>query len=546
MTIAHGGIGDEDLLLPPHPLGEAFRPQRIQLLLGAPRNGTGEPGDDGRCRLGVRLWPAACLGMAVDGDVGEIVEQLGGAVLALHRFEQRRRRIDELRGVAVVAELRVIDDRLEEGEVRRDAANAELAQRAVHARDRLLGRRRPSGYLLKQRVVETRDHRAGIGGAAVQPYAEAGRPAIGGDAAVVGDEVLLRVFGGDSALQRMAVEADVLLGRHAALRRTDGEAVEDVDLRLDDVDAGHLLGDGVFDLDARIDFDEVEFAGIRILKEFDRAGADIGRVARELQRIAAQLLAQLLAEIGRRRALDHFLVAPLDRAIALEQMHGIAMRVAQHLHFDVPGALDQLFQVDFVLAEGCLRLAFAFGDFAQEVCFAADGPHAATTTAPRGFQHNGVADFRRQLLDDFGIVRQRVGRRHDRHAHLDRQIAGGNLVAQPAHGLRFRTDEGDTVFGAGLGEFRTFRQKPIAGMDRVRAREPCNTHDLVDREIAFDRTHVLGQPGSASDLIALVRLEAMQGVFVLLRPDGDCFQSQAHSRRERRGWRFQNDWRPGF
>jgi hypothetical protein len=49
----------------------------------------------------------------------------------------------------------------------------------------------------------------------------------------------------------------------------------DVDLRLDDVDAGHLLGDGVLDLDARVHLDEVELARVHIHQELDRAGADI-------------------------------------------------------------------------------------------------------------------------------------------------------------------------------------------------------------------------------------------------------------------------------
>ena len=131
--------------------------------------------------------------------------------------------------------------------------------------DRLLRRRRPGGDLLQQRIVEAGDDRARIGGAAVEPDAEAGGAAIGGDAAVVGDEVLLRVLGGDAALQRVAVEADVLLRAARPIPASPMRgALGDADLRLDDVDAGHLLGDGVLDLDARIDLDEVERAGVGI------------------------------------------------------------------------------------------------------------------------------------------------------------------------------------------------------------------------------------------------------------------------------------------
>jgi hypothetical protein len=35
----------------------------------------------------------------------------------------------------------------------------------------------------------------------------------------------------------------------------------------------------------------------------------------------------------------------------------VAVLVAEHLHLDVAGALDQLFEVDLVLAEGGLGLA---------------------------------------------------------------------------------------------------------------------------------------------------------------------------------------------
>ena len=50
-------------------------------------------------------------------------------------------------------------------------------------------------------------------------------------------------------------------------------ALGDPDLRLDDVEPGDL-GHRVLDLDARIDLDEVELAGIGVHQEFDRAGVD--------------------------------------------------------------------------------------------------------------------------------------------------------------------------------------------------------------------------------------------------------------------------------
>lgn len=38
----------------------------------------------------------------------------------------------------------------------------------------------------------------------------------------------------------------------------------DEDLRTDQIDTGHFFGHGVFDLDAWVDFDEVELVGLGI------------------------------------------------------------------------------------------------------------------------------------------------------------------------------------------------------------------------------------------------------------------------------------------
>ncbi|MDH7556291.1 MAG: ABC transporter permease, partial [Candidatus Methanosuratincola sp.] len=57
--------------------------------------------------LGQSSFPMALdLGVAVDGDVGDVAEQLGGAVARLGDLEQFRRLVDEAGGVAAIAEAR--------------------------------------------------------------------------------------------------------------------------------------------------------------------------------------------------------------------------------------------------------------------------------------------------------------------------------------------------------------------------------------------------------------------------------------------------------
>ncbi len=74
-------------------------------------------------------------------------------------------------------------------------------------------------------------------------------------------------------------------------------------------------------------------------------------------------------------------------------MHDIAMRIAKNLAFDMAGALDQLFEIDLVLAEGGLRLALGFRHFPGQILRIADGAHAASAAAPGGLEHDRIADL---------------------------------------------------------------------------------------------------------------------------------------------------------
>ena len=127
MGVAHRGVGDEHAGFIAHPFGEFLRAEflkalaRARLHIGAEVRHLGTAGVDRRTR------PVAGFGVAVDGDVGNPAEQLGGAVLALAEVEQRRRFVDEAGGVVVGDEARMAHHVVQEGQVGRHAADAEFA-----------------------------------------------------------------------------------------------------------------------------------------------------------------------------------------------------------------------------------------------------------------------------------------------------------------------------------------------------------------------------------------------------------------------------------
>ena len=152
------------------------------------------------------------------------------------------------------------------------------------------------------------------------------------------------------------------------------------ELLADDVDSGHELGDGVLDLQARVQLDEVE-GPVRPEQELEGAGVAVAdRVAGALGR-GLHLLAPLGRERGRRRLLDQLLVAPLDRALALAEGEHAALAVSEHLDLDVPRRRDRLLEIQGAVAERGLGLHRGGAVRGREPVRALDEPHALAAAA---------------------------------------------------------------------------------------------------------------------------------------------------------------------
>ena len=108
--------------------------------------------------------------------------------------------------------------------------------------------------------------------------------------------------------------------------------------------AGYLFGDGVFDLYTRIDLDKVEIIGVGIHEEFNRGGVVQADGPADGEGGVNDALTQAGVKIGRRSDLNDFLMPPLNRAIALEQMDQTAVLVAEQLNLNVTRAARRIFR----------------------------------------------------------------------------------------------------------------------------------------------------------------------------------------------------------
>ena len=309
----------------------------------------------------------------------------------------------------------------------------------------------------------------------------------------------------------MAADPDLGLQGNAAPGRADRSARGDADLCLDEVDPRDHLGHRVLDLDARIDLDEITLTGFRVLQELDGPRVDVTDRAPDRERVSAERRAIRVVEKHRRRALHDLLVAPLHGAVALVEVHEVAVHVAEDLHLDMPRPPHELFQVHLVVAERRHRLAACGGQQLRELCLVVDDAHPAAATAPARLEHDRIADARGLPRRLAHITRQRRRGWHHRNACGRSDLTRGHLVPEATHDRGRRPDKGEPGRGAGLGERRVFRQKAVARMHRVRfgiARDP---DDVFDVQIGLDR------PLPLANRVALVRLHPMQREPVLLR-----------------------------
>ncbi len=151
-------------------------------------------------------------------------------------------------------------------------------------------------------------------------------------------------------------------------------------------------------LQAGVHLHEEEFVrGVVRDQELHGSGAAVvdaaGRVAGGLAdpRPGGAAVVQRIQQ-RRRCLLNHFLVAALQRALALPQVDDVAVVVSQDLHFDVPRGEHEPFQEEGVVAEGAGCDPAGGGQRGFQFLGALHDVHALAAAAGGGFDQEREAD----------------------------------------------------------------------------------------------------------------------------------------------------------
>ena len=512
VRVAERRLGDgEGGLLAQRPR-EARGTQLLEALTRAGGSRGGEI-DDGE--LAARLDGERVVAVgAVDRGVDQPRQHLRAAVLRFAAAEQLGPLIDEGRTQVARDERGVVQHRLQERDVRRDAADAELRERATGAGDRSREVASAARELGQHRVEVGADLRPRRGGAAVQAHTGTAGRAVGRDLAGVGTEALRGVLRRDAALQRGTAEADLVLRELEVGERL---ARGDAHLGLDEIDVRDLLGHGVLDLDARVHLDEHDLArpgSRRLEQELHGAGVLVADRTRERDGVPVQVCAHGVVEVRGWRDLDHLLVTALHRAVPLEEMHRLARGIREDLHLDVTRTLHGLLEEHPRVAERALGLAHGLGQGRSEFAEGLHAAHAAPAAAGHGFGEEREPDLVRLGDERVHVV---GGRRRAQHRHSggDGVLLRRHLVAGHREHVGRRADEGDAVRGGLLGQLGVLRQESVPGVDGIRPALAGDADDLIDVEIGAHRVPAL------PDLVRLVGFQSVQRRAILVGVDRD-------------------------
>ena len=365
-----------------------------------------------------------------------------GCFIGIHAF------LDEL-GVDVArTEVGILEDFLVQGNGGLYAVNAEFLERTFHDFDGVTTGAAMNDDFGNHGIVVRLDGKT-CRYAGVEADAGAAGFVQEGNLSRAGHEVVVRVLGVDAALDGMAGEVHIFLGDFQGF--TSGNA----NLGAYEVNARNGFGDAMLNLNARVDFHEVEFVVGQVKQEFYRTDVGIMYALGSLYCKTAYAVAHILREGDGRRFFQKLLVAALQGAFTLAQVEHFTVVIGHNLHFDMAGTFNIMFEIILGLGDVHQQIQDVL-----EVVFVMGNAHTLAAATGNRLQDNGIANLGRNL-DGFFIAGQRVTALGHRNAGRSDGSAGDILVADKADGFRHGANPGDAGFRYLFGKVCIFGEETI-------------------------------------------------------------------------------------
>src|ERR1035437_1848 len=176
-------------------------------------------------------------------------------------------------------------------------------------------------------------------------------------------------------------------------------------------------------------------------------------------------------------------MSALDRAVAFTHVDGVPETVYRHLDLDVAVVLEELLQVERVVAKAGHGLGAADLECGFQLARRAHEAHALAAAAGRRLEQDRIANPRR-LFECVGLVAQ-----HARAGDRGQAVGGedatrGLLRCEALKHFGRGTDECQAVGPDDLGEALVLRKETVTGVDGVTAGDDRGGDDCGRGEIA--------------------------------------------------------------
>src|SRR6185312_979928 len=209
-------------------------------------------------------------------------------------------------------------------------------------------------------------------------------------------EVAPGILRADACLDGVDTDMDLILCERQRL--TPGHA----QLPLDEIEPGDRLRYGVLHLEPGVHLEKVEVVAVE--EKLHGAGALIADAARHQHRRSVQRLAYGLRQRGGGSLLDELLMPPLHRAVAVAEVHTIAVRVGEYLHLDMPRLRQVSLDEQRSITEGTLRQAARAGQRLAQLIPGVHDTHALAASAGGGLDDERQTRLQRTRLEVVDVL----------------------------------------------------------------------------------------------------------------------------------------------
>ena len=207
-------------------------------------------------------------------------------------------------------------------------------------------------------------------------------------------------------------------------------------------------------------------------------------------------------------------MAALQRAVALAEVHDVAVLVREQLQFDVLRILEVTLCIHRAVAEICERFAPRGLEGGRDLVARAGDLETLTAAAARRLERErkpvGVCGAQR--IRGIGEFVRRAG--NDGHARLGHRASCADLIAHRVDRIRVRTDPHESRARDRACERRVLGEEAVPRMHGVRVRAMRDVEQAIDREITLR-----GRRGA--DAVRVVRVAHVRRVAVGVGIHGD-------------------------